>query len=135
MSAPMLDLAGVNAGYGTFQALFGASLEVRAWARPWAVIGPNGAGKTTLMRVISKPHRARAAARSSMEGRRLILRTVPAHRGHRGTGHRPRAGKPPPVPAHDGGGQSASMGAFMPSAARPKFAQRLEFVYSACSRA
>jgi|TARA_B110000438_G_scaffold299965_1_gene351229 branched-chain amino acid transport system ATP-binding protein len=48
----MLDLNGVNAGYGSFQALFDISLEVKA-GEAVAVIGPNGAGKTTLMRVIS----------------------------------------------------------------------------------
>ena len=48
----MLDLTGVNAGYGSFQALFDISLNVKA-GEAVAVIGPNGAGKTTLMRVIS----------------------------------------------------------------------------------
>ncbi|MED5472408.1 MAG: ABC transporter ATP-binding protein [Pseudomonadota bacterium] len=48
----MLDLKGVNAGYGSFQALFDISLNVKA-GEAVAVIGPNGAGKTTLMRVIS----------------------------------------------------------------------------------
>ena len=48
----MLELKDVNAGYGTFQALFDISLEVNA-GEAVAVIGPNGAGKTTLMRVIS----------------------------------------------------------------------------------
>ena len=48
----MLDLKGLNAGYGSFQALFDISLNVKA-GEAVAVIGPNGAGKTTLMRVIS----------------------------------------------------------------------------------
>ena len=48
----MLELAAIDAGYGTFQALFGVSLEVRL-GEAVAVIGPNGAGKTTLMRLIS----------------------------------------------------------------------------------
>lgn len=48
----MLTLQDVNAGYGSFQALFDVSLEVNA-GEAVAVIGPNGAGKTTLMRVIS----------------------------------------------------------------------------------
>ena len=38
----MLKLAGVSAGYGSFQALFDVSLEVRA-GESVAVIGPNGA--------------------------------------------------------------------------------------------
>ena len=48
----MLELKSVDAGYGTFQALFGVDLEVKA-GEAVGVIGPNGAGKTTLMRVIS----------------------------------------------------------------------------------
>mgnify|MGYP001409039595 FL=1 len=48
----MLDLKGINAGYGSFQALFDISLTVNA-GEAVSVIGPNGAGKTTLMRVIS----------------------------------------------------------------------------------
>ena len=48
----MLELKSVDAGYGTFQALFGVNLEVKA-GEAVGVIGPNGAGKTTLMRVIS----------------------------------------------------------------------------------
>src|SRR3954454_21726909 len=48
----MLKLDLVDAGYGTFQALFGTTLEVEA-GEAVGVIGPNGAGKTTLMRVIS----------------------------------------------------------------------------------
>ena len=49
----MLRVAELSAGYGGFQALFDATLEVNA-GEAVAVIGPNGAGKTTLLRVISK---------------------------------------------------------------------------------
>src|SRR4029453_1634319 len=49
---PLLQLRSGRAGYGTFQALFDVSLDVRR-GEAVAVIGPNGAGKTTLMRVIS----------------------------------------------------------------------------------
>ena len=49
----MLRVAELSAGYGGFQALFDASLEVNA-GEAVAVIGPNGAGKTTLLRAISK---------------------------------------------------------------------------------
>ena len=48
----MLNVSGLNAGYGSFQALFNISIKVNA-GEAVAVIGPNGAGKTTLMRAIS----------------------------------------------------------------------------------
>ena len=49
----MLELKSIDAGYGTFQALFGVSLDVKA-GEAVGVIGPNGAGKTTLMRVVDR---------------------------------------------------------------------------------
>jgi len=47
-----LELTGIHAGYGDFQALFGVSLRVDP-GEAVGVVGPNGAGKTTLLRVIS----------------------------------------------------------------------------------
>ena len=72
----MLELSSVRAGYGTFQALFDVSLQVRR-GEAVAVIGPNGAGKTTLMRVVSGMIRPTAGT-ISMEGVDLV--TTPAHR-------------------------------------------------------
>jgi len=57
MTAPLLELAGVRAGYGDLQALFDISLEVRA-SEIVTLIGANGAGKTTTLRVISGALRA-----------------------------------------------------------------------------
>ncbi len=71
----MLSVADLSAGYGSFQALFGVSLEVKA-GESVAVIGPNGAGKTTLLRAISKLI-APSAGEVSMEGR--SMQRVPAH--------------------------------------------------------
>ena len=71
----MLALTDVCAGYGTFQALFGVSLEVRM-GESVAVIGPNGAGKTTLLRAISKLIDL-GAGEVTMEGR--SLRRVAPH--------------------------------------------------------
>jgi ABC-type branched-subunit amino acid transport system ATPase component len=48
----MLELRSVDAGYGSFQALFGVSLDVKA-GEAVGVIGPNGAGKTTLLDCVS----------------------------------------------------------------------------------
>ncbi|MFN8995920.1 MAG: ATP-binding cassette domain-containing protein, partial [Pseudomonadota bacterium] len=44
----MLEVRNISAGYGSFRALFGVSIEVRA-GEAVGVIGPNGAGKTTLL--------------------------------------------------------------------------------------
>src|SRR5215475_11720538 len=62
----VLELKNVDAGYGSFQALFGISLDVQA-GEAVGVIGPNGAGKTTLMRVISGLIRPRSGS-ITMEG-------------------------------------------------------------------
>jgi branched-chain amino acid transport system ATP-binding protein len=51
-SRASLELSGVHAGYGDFQALFGVGLRVDP-GEAVGVVGPNGAGKTTLLRVIS----------------------------------------------------------------------------------
>src|SRR5258707_5936837 len=75
-SARMLELRSVDAGYGTFQALFGVSLDVKA-GEAVGVIGPNGAGKTTLMRVISGLIRPRAGA-IAMQG--VDILKTPEHR-------------------------------------------------------
>ena len=52
MSAPILELRDVEAGYGPFRALFGVSLTVGP-GEAVALVGANGAGKTTLARVAS----------------------------------------------------------------------------------
>ncbi|HMG20338.1 MAG TPA: ABC transporter ATP-binding protein [Kofleriaceae bacterium] len=56
-AAPLLELTGIRASYGDFQALFDISLEVRA-GEIVTLIGANGAGKTTTLRVISGSVRA-----------------------------------------------------------------------------
>ena len=119
----MLELKSVDTGYGTFQALFGASLEVRL-GEAVGVIGPNGAGKTTLMRVISGLIRPRAG-QVLWNGEDLA--NVPSHRiVELGIAHVPENRRLfPRMTVED----NLRMGAFMPTA-RPKFAQRLEFVYS-----
>jgi branched-chain amino acid transport system ATP-binding protein len=119
----MLTLTNVSAGYGSFQALFGVSLEVKA-GESVAVIGPNGAGKTTLLRVISKLIDA-SAGEMTMEGARLDA--VPAHEViARGIAHVPENRRLFPRLTVE---ENLRMGAFLPSA-RAKFAERLKFVYS-----
>src|SRR5438045_2438261 len=118
----MLELKSIDAGYGTFQALFGVSLEVKA-GEAVGVIGPNGAGKTTLMRVISGLIRPRAGS-ITMEGTD-ILATAPHRIVSLGIAHVPENRRLfPRLTVED----NLKMGAFMP-AARAKFADRLAFVF------
>src|SRR6266699_1063978 len=118
----MLELKSVDAGYGTFQALFGVSLDVKA-GEAVGVIGPNGAGKTTLMRVISgliRPTKGSIA----MEGTDVLA--TPEHRiVSLGIAHVPENRRLFPRLSVD---DNLKMGAFMPGA-RAKYAERLEFVF------
>ncbi len=117
----MLALSGVSAGYGSFQALFDVSLDVRA-GESVAVIGPNGAGKTTLLRVISKLIEPRAGE-MTMEGARL--NELPAHDViGRGIAHVPENRRLFPRLTVE---ENLRMGAFT---SRKQFQARLGFVYS-----
>jgi branched-chain amino acid transport system ATP-binding protein len=118
----MLELRSVDAGYGTFQALFGVSLNVKA-GEAVGVIGPNGAGKTTLMRAISGLIRPRAGA-ISMQG--IDVLKTPEHRiVSLGIAHVPEHRRLfPRLSVED----NLRMGAFMPQA-RARYAERLAFVF------
>src|SRR5437764_5044148 len=118
----MLELKSVDAGYGTFQALFGVNLDVRA-GEAVGVIGPNGAGKTTLMRVISGLIRPGKGA-IAMEGTD-VLATPPHRIVDLGIAHVPENRRLfPRLSVED----NLKMGAFMPEA-RARYAHRLEFVF------
>lgn len=52
MPDQMLNITGLNAHYGDFQALYGVDMHINA-GEVLAIIGANGAGKTTLMRSIT----------------------------------------------------------------------------------
>jgi branched-chain amino acid transport system ATP-binding protein len=52
MADPLLEVRGLDAFYGDFQALFGIDLKVAA-GEIVAVIGANGAGKSTLLKSIA----------------------------------------------------------------------------------
>ena len=123
MSAAMLSVEDVSAGYDGFQALFGVSLEVKA-GESVAVIGPNGAGKTTLLRAISKLIGV-TGGDIAMEGR--SLKAVPAHEviGY-GIAQVPENRRLFPRLTV---AENLKMGGFLPSA-REKYAERLAFVYS-----
>jgi len=122
MSAPLLDVRGLSAGYGTSQILFDISFDVRP-GEAVAVIGPNGAGKTTLLRAISKQI---AATRGQLvfEGRDLTQ--MPAHEvvSH-GISHVPEGRRLfPRLTVLD----NLRMGAF-PREARARCDERLQEVY------
>src|SRR3974377_850812 len=48
-AAPLLNAAGVEAGYGTMQVLWGVDLDVRT-GETVLLLGANGAGKTTFLK-------------------------------------------------------------------------------------
>jgi branched-chain amino acid transport system ATP-binding protein len=51
MTAPLLEIIGLRAGYGRIEVLHGVDLVVPR-GTVTAVLGPNGAGKTTLLRAV-----------------------------------------------------------------------------------
>jgi len=61
MSDALLNVRGIDAFYGDFQALFGVTLAVEA-GQVVAVIGANGAGKSTLLKCIAGLMHPRAGA-------------------------------------------------------------------------
>ena len=118
----MLELSNIDAGYGSFQALFGISMSVKA-GEAVAVIGSNGAGKTTLLRVISGLLPASSGA-MTMEG--ASLRETPPHKIiETGIAHVPEGRRLFPRLSVE---NNLRIGAYIP-AARQKFAERLDLVY------
>ena len=119
----MLSLASVSAGYGSFQALFGVSLEISR-GEAVGVIGPNGAGKTTLMRVISG---MLPLSQGSMTFEGQAIGGLPAHHIiEHGIAHVPENRRLFPRLSVE---ENLRVGAFIP-AARARFAEQLDWVYS-----
>src|SRR5262245_4181297 len=121
-ASPMLELKSVRAGYGSFQALFDVSLDVRA-GEAVGVIGPNGAGKTTRM-LASSGLTGRTSGSFAMEA--VDLLTTPAHRiVYIGIAHVPENRRLfPRMTVED----NLKMGGFT-AAARAKHVARLAVVY------
>ena len=118
----MLELNNLNAGYGTFQALFSVNLEVKE-GEAIAVIGPNGAGKTTLLRTISGMLPVQSG-NLSMEG--TSLKDVPPYRIiDFGIAHVPENRRLFSSMSIE---DNLRMGAFTPNA-RPHFEERLDFIF------
>jgi branched-chain amino acid transport system ATP-binding protein len=118
----MLALSAVSAAYGSFQALFGVTLEIGR-GEAVGVIGPNGAGKTTLMRVISGLIPPRGGA-MTLEGRAIT--GLPAHQVvEAGIAHVPENRRLFPGLSVE---ENLRIGAFIP-AARARFSEQLERVY------
>ncbi|MFV0245055.1 MAG: ABC transporter ATP-binding protein [Qingshengfaniella sp.] len=61
MADTLLEISGLEAGYGDVQVLWDVSLQVQAGAIT-CIVGSNGAGKTTLLRTISGLIRPRAGS-------------------------------------------------------------------------
>jgi branched-chain amino acid transport system ATP-binding protein len=119
----MLALSAVSAAYGSFQALFGVSLEVKR-GEAVGVIGPNGAGKTTLMRVISGLIPTREGA-MTLDGR-AITGLAAHHVVEQGIAHVPENRRLFPGLTVE---ENLRIGAFIPSA-RARFSEQLDWVYS-----
>jgi branched-chain amino acid transport system ATP-binding protein len=118
----MLALSAISAAYGSFQALFGVSLEVKR-GEAVGVIGPNGAGKTTLMRVISGLIPAREGT-MTLEGRAIT--GLAAHQVvEQGIAHVPENRRLFPALSVE---ENLRIGAFIPSA-RARFSEQLDWVY------
>jgi branched-chain amino acid transport system ATP-binding protein len=72
----LLEVDGVEAGYGLLQAVRSVSLTLEQ-GETVALVGANGAGKTTLLRTLAGAHPA-VAGRITLDGRDVTR--VPAHR-------------------------------------------------------
>jgi len=118
-----LELVGIQAGYGDFQALFGVGLRV-APGEAVGVVGPNGAGKTTLLRVISGLIRPRAG---TLRFGDQDLTALPAHAlPGLGIAQVPENRRLFP---HLTVEENLKVGAYAPTA-RPHFAERRDRVFA-----
>jgi len=86
LTAPLLEIAGLAAGYGAVPALAGVSLAVAA-GEAVALLGANGAGKTTLLKAVIGLVQAEAGT-VRLAGER-IDRLAPERRARLGVGYAP----------------------------------------------
>ena len=117
----MLTVRDLDAGYGSLQALWGITLDVKA-GEIVAVIGANGAGKTTLLRSITgllSPSRGEVLFEDEVISRLLPNRIV-----GRGIALVPEGRKIFPYMTVQ---ENLEMGAYLPQA-RANFAARMDEV-------
>jgi len=74
--SPLLSVQGVDAHYGSVQALHGIDIDIRE-GESFAILGPSGSGKSTLLRLIAGFEPV-SAGTVTLDGRDLAA--VPAHR-------------------------------------------------------
>lgn len=120
----MLEVRGLQAGYGKVQVLWGVDLEVAA-GELVALVGANGAGKTTLLRTISGLIRPSAGGVLFRDVE--ITRRRPAEIVRLGIAHVPEARELFPMMTVQ---ENLELGAFTRPAAWARRAQTLEEAYS-----
>lgn len=86
-SSPLLEVAGLDAGYGRIPILFGVSFSVGV-GETVGILGHNGMGKTTLLRTLMG-YLPATAGRVSLDGR-AITRDEPTRRARAGMGYVPQ---------------------------------------------
>jgi len=120
----MLDVRGLQAGYGKVQVLWGVDLRV-ADGELVALVGANGAGKTTLLRTISGLIRP-AAGEVHFRGTE-ITRRRPAEIVALGIAHVPEARELFPLMTVQ---ENLELGAFTRPVAWARLGKTLDEVYS-----
>ena len=120
----MLEVRGLQAGYGKVQVLWGVDLHVAA-GELVALVGANGAGKTTLLRTISGLIRP-AAGEVHFRGNE-ITRRRPAEIVALGIAHVPEARELFPMMTVQ---ENLELGAFTRPVAWARLGQTLDEAYS-----
>jgi branched-chain amino acid transport system ATP-binding protein len=87
ITAPLIEVAHLNAGYGRSQVLFDLSFQVPATGAV-AILGRNGAGKTTLLKTLAGEIRPMSG--SIRLGGRDVTGSAPEQRARAGIGHVPQ---------------------------------------------
>jgi branched-chain amino acid transport system ATP-binding protein len=87
ITAPLIEVAHLNAGYGRSQVLFDLSFQIPATGAV-AILGRNGAGKTTLLKTLAGELKPMSG--SIRLGGREVTASAPEQRARAGIGHVPQ---------------------------------------------